>query len=74
MNVDEFINTYKNLKSTCTRPPRRVFVRLEESEQLKKEERIKEIVGKDEKSGKYTIEGVPLEIIDYMVDPVYMFW
>jgi hypothetical protein len=55
-------------------PPRRVFVRRAEADELKNEEAIKEIVGIDEKTGEYKIDGVTLEIVEYMVDPIYMFW
>jgi len=74
MNIEGFVQAYKNLRSTCTAPPRRVFVRSKEADELKTMEGIEKLVGKDEKTGEFKIDGVTLEIVNYMVDPIYMFW
>jgi hypothetical protein len=74
MNVEDFKRAYENLRSARSASPRRVFIRREEADYLAKQEAIRELVGMDEKTGDYIIDGVKLEVIDYMVDPIYMFW
>ncbi len=74
MKGDEFKDFVENLLRTRREKlPSIILVRSAEANELKNDQIAQEYVRKND-SGQYSIKGIPVMIVDWMLDPVYCYW